>query len=102
MTIPRPLIQIYNAEAGQATVREMNDAEYSAWLLGQDVAQTALVRSERNRLIAETDWRVIKALESQEPLDFAIVEYRQQLRDIPSQPGFPWNVDWPSINLTKA
>jgi hypothetical protein len=59
--------------------------------------QAASVRAERNRRIADTDWRVIKALEEGNGLDFDVATYRQALRDVPSQPGFPWNVVWPVL-----
>ena len=98
MTTQRPLIQIYNTESAQVTVREMDNAEYSAWLSEQDVLQAASVRTERNRLLAETDWLVIKALEAGNGLDFDLAVYRQALRDIPRQPGFPQDIAWPSIS----
>jgi hypothetical protein len=59
--------------------------------------QAASVRADRNARIAATDWRVIKALEEGNGLDFAVAAYRQALRDVPSQPGFPWNVVWPVL-----
>lgn len=50
------------------------------------------VRNERNRLLAETDWRFRSDLTPSQ----AWIDYCQALRDIPSQAGFPWNVQWPS------
>lgn len=50
------------------------------------------VREMRNALIAETDWWAssdITMTEEQEA-------YRQALRDITSQAGFPENIDWPT------
>lgn len=50
-------------------------------------------RERRNRLIAETDWtqgRDIPAYISE-----AWAPYRQALRDITAQPGFPMSVEWP-------
>ncbi len=53
------------------------------------------VRSKRDKLLAETDWIVTKAVERGEPvpLDWAI--YRQALRDITVQPD-PYNIIWPT------
>lgn len=49
------------------------------------------VRSRRNQLILETDWRFRSDLSpSQEWID-----YCQALRDITNQEGFPFNVQWP-------
>lgn len=51
----------------------------------------ARVRAERDRRIAETDYLVMPDY----PLDTDKLEeikvYRQALRDLPQQPGFPWN-----------
>lgn len=97
MTIQRPLIQIYNTEAGQVIVREMDDAEYSAWLLEQNAQQAASARKQRNDLLAATDWRVLRALEDGNGLNFDLAAYRQALRDIPDQPEFPHNIVWPGL-----
>jgi len=49
------------------------------------------VRAERNKRLAETDWRFRSDMNpSQEWKD-----YCQALRDVPSQEGFPWNITWP-------
>ena len=60
-----------------------------------DAQQASSVRAERNRRLADTDWMVVKALEAGQPQDFSVATYRQELRDIPSQPGFPWDIIWP-------
>ena len=61
-----------------------------------DAQQASSVREQRNRLLAETDWMVIKALESNTPQNFEMAAYRQALRDITSQPSFPWDIQWPN------
>jgi hypothetical protein len=48
-------------------------------------------RATRNSLIAGTDWRFT----SDRPFDAAWAAYRQALRDITTQPGFPENIEWP-------
>jgi len=68
------------------------DAEAIASL---DAEQAKSVRQQRDQKLAECDWRVIKALESNTPQDFAWAAYRQALRDITTQAGFPWTVQWP-------
>ena len=51
----------------------------------------ARVRAERDRRIAETDYLVMPDYPlSQEKLE-EIKVYRQALRDLPQQSGFPWN-----------
>jgi len=52
----------------------------------------AEIREERNRLLRETDYAVI----ADSPHDTTEMrEYRQALRDVPQQAGFPDSVDWP-------
>ena len=55
------------------------------------------VRRQRDRLIAETDWRVIVASESDEGSDLSQTwkNYRTNLRDVPSQAD-PDNITWPT------
>ena len=52
-------------------------------------------RKERDDLLASTDWIVIKHMEINKEIPTEWVEYRQALRDITLQSGFPGNVDWP-------
>lgn len=54
------------------------------------------VRVNRDRMISDTDWMVVKALESGTPVADEIKTYRQALRDVPAQAGFPHNVQWPN------
>lgn len=50
------------------------------------------VRSKRNGLLKESDWTQL----SDAPVSHqAWSDYRQALRDIPEQSGFPSNVIWP-------
>ena len=55
------------------------------------------VRSQRDTLLADSDWRVIKAQETSTPMSQAWVDYRQALRDITDHANFPWlnDDDWP-------
>ncbi|CAB5223262.1 Phage tail assembly chaperone protein [uncultured Caudovirales phage] len=53
------------------------------------------VRQTRNQLLAECDWTQL----SDAPtlvLD-SWKEYRQGLRNVPKQQGFPWNIIWPQM-----
>ena len=62
-----------------------------------DAAKNRDVRSERARRLAECDWVVTKAKESDEPVPAAWRAYRKALRDVPEQAGFPHTVEWPTI-----
>jgi hypothetical protein len=56
-----------------------------------DARQAASQRAERNRRLAETDWRFRSDMNpSQEWID-----YCQALRDVTAQAGFPWDIEWP-------
>lgn len=55
------------------------------------------IRDQRNALLAETDWtQATDAPLGKEDVK-AYREYRQALRDIPQQDGFPYEVEWPAI-----
>jgi len=50
------------------------------------------VRAQRNQLLAASDWTQL----ADAPVEAsAWFSYRQELRDITQQDGFPWEVDWP-------
>ena len=71
--------------------------------IAADVAsKAAQVRSQRDALIKQTDWMVIRAQETSVAMDVKWAEYRQALRDITSQDGFPSNVTWPVRPDEKA
>jgi hypothetical protein len=53
------------------------------------------VRDERDRLLLETDWVVLSAIERGNTVPQYWLDYRQKLRDIPSQPEFPYQVLFP-------
>ena len=61
----------------------------------KDAETAKAARAQRDRLIAETDWLVIKNLELNQNVPGKWEVYRQDLRDIPQQAGFPHNVTWP-------
>lgn len=54
------------------------------------------VRARRTSLLSGTDWIVVRSYESGEPVPAAWVSYRQALRDITAQEGFPYSVVWPA------
>ena len=72
----------------EATAAEQ-EAAYKARL---DAEQSDRVRADRNARLAACDWtQVLDA-----PVDTAAwAAYRQDLRDVPSQAGFPWEINWP-------
>jgi hypothetical protein len=57
-------------------------------------AQWAVVRAERNKLLADCDWLVTKAAETNTTISAEHHAYRQSLRDITNQAN-PFNIQWP-------
>lgn len=60
-------------------------------------AEESKVRSKRNKLLAETDWVVVKYSETNSVVPAEWATYRQALRDITNHTNFPYlNADdWP-------
>ena len=57
-----------------------------------DSAQASAVRTDRNKRLSDSDWTQV----SDSPVDkVAWATYRQALRDISAQTGFPWDIKWP-------
>lgn len=59
-----------------------------------ELNEAASVRRKRNELLAQSDWTQGKDIP--DSISSAWATYRQALRDVPSQAGFPWNVQWPA------
>lgn len=51
--------------------------------------------SERNKRLADTDWVILRNLETNEPVPESWLTYRQALRDLPSVVKDYDNIDWP-------
>ena len=52
-------------------------------------------REKRNALIAETDFMAMPDYPLDAEKKGAVLAYRQALRDVPEQAGFPRQIDWP-------
>lgn len=68
------------------------DAKDAEWAAGANDRAAAQVREERDAKLAATDWRASSDL----TLSTEWANYRQALRDIPSQAGFPNTITWPT------
>jgi hypothetical protein len=58
-----------------------------------DVELALNARIERDNLLAATDWTAMSDAPTQET---AMTTYRQALRDITSQSGWPTTINWPT------
>ena len=64
----------------------------AAYKAQKDATQAESVRSQRTQLLKDSDWTQV----ADAPVDkTAWAAYRQALRDVPSQAGFPWDIQWP-------
>jgi len=70
------------------------EAEEANWLAGADIRKAVKVREQRNEKLAATDWT--QAADVPQSIKDNYASYRQALRDVPSQSGFPNQVVWPT------
>ena len=52
-----------------------------------------LARNRRDQLLSATDYLAL----SDQTMPENVKDYRQKLRDIPEQSGFPYEIEWPEI-----
>lgn len=104
----------YSQRAG---VEQVNGKWYTKYILGPVFTDTAeataaqqetaykaqkdaefakAARDSRDKLLADCDWVVVKALESGQTVPGEWATYRQALRDLPQQIGFPTTIVWPT------
>ena len=86
------MFQDYTDDEGVTHTKADQEAAYQADL---DAKAAESVRTQRDAKLAESDWMVIKSAETGIALAAEWATYRQALRDIPSQAGFPNKVTWP-------
>ena len=75
------------------------DEEEAEWAVAQIefennkiIEKAKEIRAERNKKLLESDWTQV----ADAPVDKALwATYRQALRDVPNQEGFPWEITWP-------
>jgi hypothetical protein len=74
---------------GETTAAEQ-EAAYKA---AKDAEQAKSIRDQRNTKLSESDWTQV----ADAPVDKTTwATYRQELRDVTKQTGFPWTIDWPT------
>jgi hypothetical protein len=71
------------------------DFSTKQWVEDENLA-IAYVLPKRQKLLYASDWTQIpnNPLTAEQQLEWAT--YRQELRDIPEQSGYPFNVIWPT------
>lgn len=101
--IPAPIPSTFE-KLELATVPKF-DEQYGSWILSRTITNMTeeeksyklerikdMVRAERNRLLILSDWTQV----ADAPVNKqAWADYRQTLRNITSQQGFPLDIQWP-------
>ena len=68
-------------------------ADEAAYKAIKDAERAVIIRQERSTKLKECDWTQL----ADSPVNKETwATYRQSLRDVPSQEGFPWTITWPT------
>ena len=98
------LVQVLTRDAephnNETAIDEDSGETYKTgrWMIGYTVKNKpqnqaeANVRNNRDLLLVETDWMAL----SDVTLSTEMSNYRQTLRDVTGQSGFPYNITWPT------
>lgn len=62
-------------------------------ILERTASKSESIRRERDRLLSDSDWTQLSDISRSIKTSWKL--YRQELRDVTSQEGFPWSVVWP-------
>jgi len=82
-------------KVSQGPIEQIDGVWTKTWSVEQLPEEQAKeqVRGKRDRLLAASDWTQV----TDAPVDQAAwATYRQALRDVPEQAGFPYSVAWPT------
>lgn len=103
--LPEPEYDRRTQKAERNVLPQMQDG---GWVLGwtivdktaqeiasADAEKASSVRNDRNARLSACDWTQVGDAPISDATKASWAAYRQALRDLPSQDGFPWNVSWP-------
>ena len=71
--------------------------QYEGYCFAKDAEQGKVVRADRNKRLADCDWTQLADSPLDPDAEGAWQLYRETLRMVPQQPGFPWEINWPPI-----
>jgi hypothetical protein len=86
-----PIFTDTKDDDGNTVTAATNEAAYKAKV---DAAAAASVRSQRDTKLSDCDWT--QTNDSPVKDESTWTTYRQALRDVPTQSGFPHTVTWPT------
>ena len=93
--VDRPLYNPEREYCFEGAPTQTQDGWVMTWVVQPipDSVGASAVRKQRNEKLAASDWTQVMDA----PVDQAAwATYRQALRDISSQEGFPWTIEWPT------
>jgi len=106
--IPEP--DEHNQETHRVTLNDAPIYENNRWVLGWTVVaktteeideelefKKSNIRHARDELLSKSDWTQLPDAQLTETQKTAWTKYRQELRDVPEQEGFPNSFEWPSV-----
>lgn len=98
---PQPTTTRYQTAYKNGVEQDANGKWVWAWHIAEldeeakaakDAEQAAAVRATRDQRLFESDWTQL----ADAPVDQVVwATYRQSLRNLSEQPGFPWDITWP-------
>lgn len=93
--------KLYYMKNGQPVLKPANPYEYGIfnyiteiWEFDNSAASES-IRARRNQLLAESDWTDTYSASTRLSNYSEWQTYRQALRDITQQSGYPTNINWP-------
>lgn len=90
--IAGPIFTDYTDDKG---VVHTASEQYEAYCFTKDTEQGKAIRTDRNKRLADCDWTQLPDAPLNQEQKLAWVNYREELRNVPQQEGFPWTVIWP-------
>ena len=91
--VERDMFADYVDEDGVTVTKAEQEQAYTA---RKDAEAATAARATRDGLIASCDWMAIKAFEGGTTVSTEWATYRQALRDVSAQAGFPHDITWPT------
>jgi len=88
-------MEVSVASKDSSGVWSLSNIPFTEWTAGLKSRLTAnVIKAQRNILLAASDWTQLQDIPASISGPWA--EYRQALRDLPEQTGFPETVVWPA------
>jgi len=103
---PSPSVDVRLQKVEEGAPVELDGVWTQAWEIidltpaeieAATATEAAQVRGHRNELLLASDWTQLADAPLDADAKLAWQLYRETLRLVPAQPGFPWDVQWPPV-----